>query len=134
VTVAVIISASVKSVTVIVQFYRVLPEPLSTNCLELKWRFDVAGNVASDCYRDELINFLYKVIAVYSKNSMYMYTDELHGQNAKFRDDTAIGTCRIECCNRNRIIQISLWSQTGKGKRFFGLKKTGGKRNLYMIN
>jgi hypothetical protein len=129
VIVAVIISASVKSVTVIVQFYRVLPESLSTNCLELKWRFDVAGNVASDCYRDELINFLYKVIAVYSKNNVYMYTDELHGQNAKCRDDTAISACRIECCNRNRTLQIRLWSQTGKGKGFFSLKKTGGKIN-----
>jgi hypothetical protein len=60
-----------------------------------------------------------------------MCTDELNGQNAKFLSDTVIGT---ECCNRNRTRQLRLWSQRGKGKSYFRLKKTGGKRNLYVTN
>jgi len=63
-----------------------------------------------------------------------MYTDELNGQNTKFLNDTAIGTCRIECCSRNRTRQLSLWSQRGKGKSFVLLEKTGGKINLYVTN
>jgi len=63
-----------------------------------------------------------------------MYTDEPNGQNAKFLNDTAIGTFKIECCGRNRTRQLRLWSQRGKGKCLVLPEKTGGKRNLYVTN
>jgi hypothetical protein len=63
-----------------------------------------------------------------------MYTDEPNGQNATFVNDTATGTFRIECCDRNRTRQLRLWSQRGKRKSFVRLKKRGEKISLYVTN
>ena len=70
VIVAVVEPVSVELVRLSFSFTVFSSESFSANCLALKWQFDFPENIVPSCYKEKLVNILYKVLAVYFKNNV----------------------------------------------------------------